>query len=306
MNELLSVIVPVYAVEAYLNDCIASIATQTCKNLEIILVDDGSPDGCGAICDAWAAKDQRIRVIHQENGGLSAARNAGLDAARGAFLTFVDSDDLLEPEMLEAMLRAVKRENADICACAVRNFGANGEDIWGCPSDFVGNSAETLAMLYADTAYPVAAWGKLYRREIWENLRFPVGKCCEDAFTTYKTLHRASKIVQLLTPFYRYRVRAGSIMTAPFSASRMDEEEAWRENAEFVAAHYPALQSAAFDFYLEKVGALLRSIPTGSGEFLPQRRYLRSILRKNTFYILFCGKLSAKKRIKLLLSLIFS
>ena len=119
MGELISVIIPIYNVEAYLDECVQSILSQTHKQLEIILVDDGSPDGCPAMCDAWAEKDSRIRVIHKENGGLSDARNVGIDAATGDYIAFVDSDDWIVPEMYEKMLAALKKENADICACNI-------------------------------------------------------------------------------------------------------------------------------------------------------------------------------------------
>ena len=126
MGELISVIIPIYNVEAYLDECIASVIAQTYSNLEIILVDDGSPDNCPQMCDEWAAKDSRIRVIHKENGGLSDARNAGIDIATGEYIAFVDSDDWIVPEMYEKMLAALKTENAATCAWNMRLENRNG------------------------------------------------------------------------------------------------------------------------------------------------------------------------------------
>ena len=166
MGELISVIIPIYNVEAYLDECIASVIAQTYSNLEIILVDDGSPDNCPQMCDEWAAKDSRIRVIHKENGGLSDARNAGIDIATGEYIAFVDSDDWIEPEMYEIMLAALKNENADICACNILSCFPERRNAWGCEEYTVGGSAEILSLLYRDTAYPVSALNKLYHRKL--------------------------------------------------------------------------------------------------------------------------------------------
>ena len=302
MTDLISVIVPIYKVEAYLDDCVRSIVAQTYPNLEIILVDDGSPDRCGEMCDAWAAKDSRIKVIHKPNGGLSDARNAGLQIAAGDYIAFVDSDDWIEPQMYEKMLAAMKAEQAEICACRIRSCYPDHCVEWGCPEYRATEPEQTLAMLYNDTAYPVSAWNKLYRRELWETLRFPVGKICEDAFTTYLLVHKAKHIVQLPEAFYNYRIRPESIMTSRFSIKRMDEEEVWRVNYEFMKEHYPRIYPAAFDFYLEKVNVLIHCIPRDSREeFGEQFRYLKQILRKNLLHILLFSRLGLKQRIRMVL-----
>lgn len=302
MQNLISVIVPIYKVEAYLDECVSSIVVQTHKNLEIILVDDGSPDHCGAMCDAWAAKDSRIQVIHKENGGLSDARNAGIDAATGAYIAFVDSDDWIKPEMYETMLAALTRENADICASSILSCFSDRQVKWGCMEFATGNSEQILSMLYNDAAYPVSAWNKLYRRELWAETRFPKGKICEDAFTTYLLVHQANKIVQIPDALYCYRIRENSIMTSAFSSKRMDEEEAWRCNYQFIEQHYPRLRKAAFDFYLQKVNGLLHTIPKDCrGEFALEFDMLCRILKNNLGYIAFSSQLAPKHRLKLLL-----
>lgn len=302
MQDLISVIVPIYKVEAYLDECISSIVAQTHKNLEIILVDDGSPDNCGAICDAWAAKDSRIQVIHKENGGLSDARNAGIEIANGDYIAFVDSDDWIKPEMYETMLAALTRENADICACNILSCYADRQIKWGCCEYTTGNSEKILSMLYNDTAYPVSAWNKLYRRTLWAQIRFPKGKICEDAFTTYLLTHQAKRIVQITDPLYCYRIRENSIMTSAFSIKRMNEEEAWRCNYQFVQQHYPRLYKASFDFYLQKVNCLIHTISKDCRkEFTREYEMLHQILRKNLGYIIFSSQLSLKYRVKLLL-----
>lgn len=302
MNENISVIIPVYKVEDYLDDCLRSVVAQSYPNLEIILVDDGSPDHCGAMCDAWAAKDRRIKVIHKENGGLSDARNAGLELATGKYISFVDSDDWLESEFYEKLLAALQKEGADICACSIASCFPDHTVTWGCPSYTVSDSEATLAMLYRDTSYPVSALNKLYRRELWEEMRFPVGKICEDAFTTYQLVHRANRIVQLPEALYCYRIRPDSIMTSSFTPKKLDEEEAWRYNYLFAKAHYPSVAKAAFDFYLQRVNILLHTIPAELREvYQKESTFLRSILKKHLGYILFASTLGIKQRIKLLL-----
>lgn len=299
MNELISVIIPIYKVEKYLDECIKSVVEQTYKNIEIILIDDGSPDNCPKMCEEWVKKDSRIKVIHKINGGLSDARNAGLEIATGDYIAFVDSDDWILPEMYEKMLFTIKKENADICACNIRSCYLDHEEEWGCKEYTVGNSEQILDMLYSDTKYPVSALNKLYKRECWKELRFPVGKICEDAFTTYHLVHNAEQIVQIPEAFYCYRIRSQSIMTSEFSTKKMDEEEAWRSNYEFIKEYYPNLYRKAFGFYLQKVHRLISTIPKEQrGEFQKQFEYLQKIMGRNLLFILLRSDLNWKYRIK--------
>ena len=301
MKDLISVIVPVYKVEQYLDECVASIVAQTYPNLEIILVDDGSPDRCPEMCDVWAQKDKRIKVIHKFNGGLSDARNAGLELASGEYIAFVDSDDWISPDMYMTMHKAMREANADICSCGIVEAYPEYQQSRNLP-ELVGDSEEILQLLYADTLYPVMAWNKLYHSEHWKNLRFPTGKICEDAFTTYQLVDKAEKIVQINTPLYFYRIRENSIMTSAFSRKRMDEEEAWRCNYEFVAEHYPRLRKAAFDFYLLKINVVIHAIPKEQREnFATEYNQLHHILAENLTYLMFESKLPLKQRIKVLL-----
>ena len=302
MEDIISVIIPVYKVEIFLDECVQSIVSQSYKSLEIILVDDGSPDNCGVICDNWAEKDSRIRVIHKENGGLSDARNAGIEAATGDYIAFVDSDDWIKPQMFETMLTTITKEKADICACNILSCYPDRQIAWGCREYTVGDSETILSMLYSDTTYPVSAWNKLYRRELWREIRFPKGKICEDAFTTYLLVDEANRIVQIPEALYCYRIRENSIMTSAFSTKRMDEEEAWRSNYQFIRQHYPKLCKVAFDFYLLKVNGLLHTIPSDQRKKYAQEfQMLREIIKKNLGYIVFSSHITVKQRIKLLL-----
>ncbi len=299
MNDLISVIIPIYNVEEYLNQCIESVIKQTYRHLEIILVDDGSPDKCPEICDMWAKKDNRIKVIHKQNGGLSDARNAGIDLSTGKYIAFVDSDDWIMPEMYEKMLHTLENENADICACNILACYPDENVVCGNNDYFVGNSEQTLDLLYSDTKYPVSAWNKLYKRKCWDNLRFPVGKICEDAFTTYLLIHNANYIIQIPEALYCYRIRSNSIMTSDFSIKRMDEEEAWRVNYQFVKKYYPSLFIKSFSFYLQKVHVLIKTITKEKQQDYPQQyNYLKNILKKNLIFVIFKSSLNLKYKIK--------
>lgn len=227
-----SVIIPVYKVERYLDDCVKSVTAQTYTDLEIILVDDGSPDGCPALCDAWAKKDTRIRVIHRENGGLSAARNSGIDAARGAFLTFVDSDDLLEPDAVRCAVEEQQRTDADM---VIYNVLYVDEENRPLPApDFSGFKAEVLDeesiwqryfALQETKIYYVVAWNKLYRRALFDTLRYTPGKRYEDQFILPHLLGRCRRVVCLPYKGYRYRQRGGSIMAAGSGRRYLDRPE---------------------------------------------------------------------------------
>ena len=305
MDAKISVIVPVYKVEAYLDECVESILHQTHSNLEVILVDDGSPDKSPQMCEKWAVIDPRVIVVHKQNGGLSSARNAGLDICSGDYIAFVDSDDWIKPEMFQIMLNAAERESADICACSIIRCFPKREAIWGAKEYTVGNTEKMLDMLYSDEGFPVSAWNKLYKRKMWEGFRFPEGKLCEDAFTTYLLLDRAERIVQITDALYCYRIRPESIMTTSFTHQKMDEEEAWRKNYEFVQKKYPQLFRKAYSYYLQSVSILLHRIKKEQREqFRAEYDYLRRIILKNVFFMMFQSSVSIKYRLRYLLDLI--
>lgn len=296
---LVSVIVPIYKVEEYLEECLISITEQTYHNLDIILVDDGSPDRCPEICNLWADRDERCRVIHKENGGLSDARNAGLDTAKGDYICFVDSDDWIRSDMIEIMLKAAVCNNADICACGIMDVYSTRR-VERKTLFFKGGPEEILARLYNETQYPVSAWNKLYKRKCWESLRFPKGRICEDAFTTYLLIDQADCIIQIPEVLYYYRIRDNSIMTSPFSEKKMDEEEAWRCNYLFMQEHYPSVAGPAFDFYLKKVNRLIGTLtPENRKIYFREYTYLRKVLRDNLGYILFRSHMRLKQRVYL-------
>lgn len=244
MEDLISVIVPIYQVEQFLPKCIDSICNQTYQKLEIILVDDGSPDRCGEICDEYAKKDHRIRVIHKANGGLSDARNAGIQIAQGTFFSFVDSDDLIHPQMLEQLHTMAIQKEAQIAICQYAYLEENEEadfskTIPSGPERWRMVSQMEAQELYFDKQQRViytVAWNKLYRAELFEDIRYPKGKVHEDEFTTFKLLYEAKGIVVTDDVFYYYLVRSNSIM-GKFNRKRFHLLDAYRERMRFYMEH---------------------------------------------------------------------
>lgn len=228
----ISVIIPVYKVEPYLDACVSSVVGQTFSDLEILLVDDGSPDRCPELCDAWAQKDPRVWVIHQENGGLSAARNTGIEAAKGEFLAFVDSDDMLEPDALRRAWEAQQACQADL---VIFNLVYVDEHNHPLPApDFSGFRDEILTAdevwqryfaLAEQKIYYVVAWNKLYRRELFKTLRYAPGKRYEDQFLLPGLLAQCKTVACLKYVGYRYAQRGGSIMAQGSSRNYLDRSE---------------------------------------------------------------------------------
>ncbi len=224
---MISVIVPVYKVEKYLRECVDSILMQSYTDFELILVDDGSPDRCGEICEEYSIRDLRVRVIHQENQGLSGARNTGMEAAVGDYITFVDSDDLVSPQYLAALYKALDDTGADISVCRTLIF--TDGDTPQEKSDHnikinVYSGKKACEMLYDGRAeVTVNAWGKLYRTKLIGEARFPLGRLHEDQAFTPLICYRAKKVVSADAVLYYYRERNESITRNPFTIKRYDD-----------------------------------------------------------------------------------
>ena len=235
---LISVIVPIYGVEKYLNKCVDSIVNQTYQNLEIILVDDGSKDNCGAICDQWLTKDNRIKVIHKENGGLSDARNAGLQVASGEYISFIDSDDYIEPTFLEILYTKLQEECADIAECGTRYVDEFGKELKIRKSqDGVFATLDALKLIIEENGLYQTVWNKLYRREMIEGFTFAKGRYNEDEFWTYKVFDRAKKIVSVENALYNYLQRGSSIIGVGYNIRRLDGLEALQERKDYLSKH---------------------------------------------------------------------
>ena len=251
--SLVSIIVPIYNVAPYIEKCVTSLLTQTHTELEIILVDDGSPDDCPSICDAFAAKDSRVCVIHQKNGALSAARNTGIEAATGDYLAFVDGDDFVSPDYIEVMLNACLEHNVKMAACGYWEYYSEERN--------TAVAVDETVVLYAEEAIrdiftmknrvQVMAWNKLYARELFENteIRYPVGRIHEDVFTTYRFCAAAEKLVCVNKPCYYYVQRAGSIISHNFSPKRLQLLDAVNSIQPFVERHAPVYDEA-YKYYV--------------------------------------------------------
>ena len=226
--ELISVIIPIYKVEPYLDRCIRSIVEQTYTNIEVILVDDGSPDNCPAICDTWAEKDSRIRVIHKENGGLSDARNAGMAVATGDLISFIDSDDWIAPDFLEVLYRTMTETGAQIAECGVSLVDEAGTVLRLRPAAPLAemDKIEALRRLVREDGIYQTVWNKLYRREVVEGIPFEKGKYHEDDFWTYRVFERIEKLAVVDMQLYHYLQRGGSIIGAGYTVRRLDGLEA--------------------------------------------------------------------------------
>ncbi len=234
MDVLISVIVPIYGVEKYLDKCVQSIVDQTYQKLEIILVDDGSKDGCGRMCDEWADKDKRIRVIHKENGGLSDARNAGYAIARGEYISFIDSDDCISPDFYQTLKSAMEETGAEIAECGTRYIDENG----GCikersTQEGCFDRTTALKMLIREKGFYQTVWNKLYQREVIGGLLFEKGRYNEDEFWTYQVFDKATKIVGVAKPMYDYLQRGSSIIGVGYNLRRLDGLEALHARAQY-------------------------------------------------------------------------
>lgn len=235
-----SVIVPIYNVEQYLAKCIDSLLNQTLEDIEIILVDDGATDSSPKICDTYALKDNRIKVIHKSNGGLSDARNVGLEVTKGEYIAFLDSDDWVEPNFYEYLYKLIKREQADIAQCDyIEAYSHDAKiDFNEIIKENVHTGIEALYLLHGEEyVKTVVVWNKIYKRKLFKSIRFPKGKIHEDEATTYKVLHQASKVVNSNLPMVYYRQREGSIMAEGFNDKRLYVLEAWREKRDYFEQH---------------------------------------------------------------------
>ena len=227
-DPLITVIVPIYNVEQYLEKCVNSILKQTYQHLEIILVDDGSPDNCGAICDQYSCVDQRIKVIHKQNGGLSDARNAGLDMANGEFIAFVDSDDTIMPEMIEKLYQRIMTDQSDMAFCGYKQVDQDGEILseYYLPDNVLTGFEALKASYESNGVLYTVAWNKLYRKHLFQYIRFPVGKYHEDEYTTYQIIDRCGRVSIVRETLYIYNQRDNSIMQEAYSLRRLDGIEA--------------------------------------------------------------------------------
>lgn len=225
-DDLISIIVPVYKVEKYLEKCIESVLQQTYTNLQIILVDDGSPDNCGKICDEYAKKDSRIEVIHKVNGGLSDARNVGISKAKGRYIGFVDSDDYIKEDMYEILLNLIKEYDADVSICNLYDVIDGKEYIRNKEKGIQEYSRlDILKEVLLDKNIQSYAWNKLYKKELFDEIKYPIGKKYEDIGTTFYVFEKCNKIVVTSKPEYYYLKRSDSLVNNVTESTVFDYTE---------------------------------------------------------------------------------
>lgn len=268
----ISVIVPVYNVEEYLPACVDSVRVQTFEDFELILVDDGSPDNCGAMCDEYAVQDSRIRVIHQENQGLSGARNTGMDTARGEYITFIDSDDLVTRDYLQLLLTAIVDNRADISCIRMREIDEQSllSDVSsfssGSHSIHVLSGQDAVLSVYQGTGeVGISAWGKLARKALLDPHPFPLGMLHEDQAVIPIVLYEADRVSAIDAVCYYYRNRSSSIMHTSFKVNRFDNMKGLDTCIRFFTEQGNDVLAAAAKEAKKKVNALLVILAESSG-----------------------------------------
>ena len=292
MNEpLISVIVPVYNTKKYLYRCFESIKNQSYKNLEIIIINDGSSDGSNILCEKFQQQDERVKIINQENQGLSAARNAGLKICKGDFVTFIDSDDAIENNFIEYLLNLAQKNNSDIAICAhkeiknervVRDFGKGF-------SKKSYNQEECLKDMLNEAGFMVSAWGKLYKKELFKNIYFPVGKLHEDLGTTYKLILKANKIAYGPESKYLYYQHHNSIINSGFSRKKLDIITQTDEMCKDILQKYPKLVDVTIARQVHARFSVLRLMVNEkklSQDMQKEKQKIKTFLKNHRKYIL--------------------
>ncbi|WBW98610.1 glycosyltransferase family 2 protein [Oceanirhabdus sp. W0125-5] len=304
----ISIIVPVYNVELYLRKCVDSILNQTIENLEIILVNDGSKDRSGAICDEYKKKDHRVIVIHKENGGLSSARNAGINVATGELIGFIDSDDWIEPDYYEILYDGIIKNNADISVMHLTKvtnhekieFETMGKKEW---VNFTRHNA--MERFFGDNFIGYSACNKLYRRKLFEGIRYPEGMIMEDKATTYKLIHKANSVVVNLSCKYHYYLRNDSIMQSNFNRKKFDSLEIHIEQIEFVDRYYPEFKGLIRGrFAYEAFRLLLMMIKSNYSEKSDFNR-CQKIIKDNIRYVMKEKRMGVHHKIYILIAYLF-
>lgn len=285
MNTI-SVIVPIYNTKPYLRKCVDSILAQTHRDLEVILVDDGSPDGSGAICDDYARKDSRVRVVHKPNGGLSDARNAGMAIMTGQYVGFVDSDDWIEPTMYEKLLEALLRFDADMSIGGVADDSERSGAVTTFKTSDYGEAPFAEDRIAAMRRYfrgSWSAWDKLYRAELFQGITYPVGEVNEDEAIVLHLLGRCRRVCYTNEVFYHYMHRDGcnTITTARFSLKKLAWSKHCAENLRYIQLHHPELTADAAARYRSSILWTLREIALSQEPFKEERRSLKRALREN-------------------------
>lgn len=307
MEPLISIIVPVYNAESYLEKCIKCLCGQTYSNIEILLTDDGSNDKSPQICDLWAKRDSRIHVIHKENGGPSDARNAGIERAKGEYLAFVDSDDYIEENMFQDMMEAICRTGAELACCGrYVESGRKNTIMHTCKSEKVLDSSAALKELYTYGCIEEAVWDKVFHRALFDGIRFPRGELNEEIMVMLRIISSCQNIVCVPRPLYHYCQNPGSITKAGYH----DKLSICMDHIDQVTAYsrkyYPELNKSLKVFQARYSLALVTTLlgTEGACEYY-QKDYLyyMSMLRASFTGLLLSRNFSWSVKIRCLLIL---
>ena len=312
-KDLISVIVPVFNVEKYLDHCILSILNQTYKNLEIILVNDGSTDSCPLMCDQYAIYDSRIKVIHKINEGTSSARNVGLDIVTGKYITFVDSDDSVTEDYIEVLYDALEKTNSQI---SIGEFLKVKSEEFVIKRDTILNESfqifsprEAVQKMYNNplSINFVTVWGNLYQMDLFKSLRFPFGKIAEDEYLNYQLFFAANHIVHTPNKIYNYFTRQGSITTSPFSLNRLDVLQALEERIIFFKnlSEFQLMNESLIFYFYELIGHLRKFIKGFPNEKLIIND-LKKKIRDSSKTIILSKQISIIRKIRVIMHLIIS
>ena len=300
----ISVIVPVYGIEQYLSECVDSILAQTYQNLEIILVDDESPDACPQICDAYAQKDGRVKVVHKKNGGAASARNAGLDIVTGEYVCLIDGDDVIEPSFVEELLTELIAHGADVSVCSFDNWFIDGRKPHGVvyPEETVMPQVEYLKRFLTDWTSGIAV-NKLYRQAIVNNVRYEEGHKIDDEFFTYQAIMNAEKVAVCSKELYHYRMRKSSVMHSSERYKELillDKIEYFQIRYQQVCDRYPVL---ADDFFKDMVDSFTRYWSGCKGLSMAKKQLKN--WKKTNFFKIWKLRVSLKQKLIYIYALYF-
>lgn len=299
MDKLISVIIPVYNVENYVVNCVKSVCNQTYTNLEIILVDDGSTDKSGSICEQLSSQDDRIRVIHKKNGGLSDARNAGILISSGEYITFIDSDDIVSNEIISYLYSLIRRNSSEIAICDPAHFSKKNLPMFvnaNIEKNYSSKDA-IIEMLY-QRSFLVSAWGKLYSKRLFDNIKFPVGMLYEDSAIMYQLFDRCSKITYGNAKYYGYFHHEGSITTKQFTNKDLDILTICNQIEIYFKDRKDTYKDAINSYY---VASALRIYLNAPDSFKDEKLYAEKIIEDKGKRVFHDNKVRQKEKLALLL-----
>lgn len=302
LNDLISIILPIYNVDSYLKKCIESVLNQTYSNIEIILVDDGSTDNSPLICDEYKKKDSRVRTIHKKNGGLSDARNCGINLSTGKYLTFIDSDDYVSEDYVEYLYNLIKKNNTKISCCGHYIVKKNKMYRKTASETKVFTKINALNAILYDEEIDLSSWGKMYEKSLFEDIKFPKGKFFEDTGTTYLLFDKCEGISVGKEIKYYYIIRNESITTKAFNKNKMDLITMTNKMVDFIELKYPELSAGCRRRIMwAYLSTYTKIVYTSKNKYLAEKKLLKSYIKKNKKEILKDNKIKKKDKIALLI-----